>query len=284
MTEAPATLRVATFNVRAAIGPGEFPESWWHHVDGARLRQIGDLIRAMDADLVALQEAALLSLDGETIDNVTDLARQTGYDGRFAATRSFPICETDGRRSGAGLFGDAILSRLPIHAARTIGLPSAPDSALVEPVGADDPLAAVRYADAPDWVREPRCLLRCEVELPRGGTLVVASTHLSHIGAAERRMQAEAAHAAVDGSSPTVLAGDFNAAIDADELTPFRGNWDDAFAAAGVGAGDARRQSCSAHPIDQLFTRGLETSECRVVTEAGDASDHWPVLATMRVQ
>ncbi len=37
MTDAPATLSVATFNVRAAIGPGEFPDSWWQHVDGACL-------------------------------------------------------------------------------------------------------------------------------------------------------------------------------------------------------------------------------------------------------
>ncbi len=240
---------------------------------------------AMDADLVALQEVAMLSLDGETLDTVAELARQAGYDARFAATRHFPICEADGRRSGAGLFGNAMLSRLPIRLARTLGLPSAPDSVVVEPAGVDNPLAGVRYADAPEWVREPRCLLRCEVELPGGGTLVAASTHLSHIGSAERRMQAEAAHAALDPApGPTLLAGDFNAAIDADELTPLRQEWDDAFEAAGIPAGDPRRRSCGRHAIDQLFTRGLETTDCRVVTEAGDASDHWPVLATMRVQ
>ncbi len=284
MTDAPATLSVATFNVRAAIGPGEFPDSWWHHVDRTRLQRIGDVIVAMDADLVALQEVAMLSLDGETLDTVAELARQAGYDARFAATRHFPICEADGRRSGAGLFGNAMLSRLPIRLARTLGLPSAPDSVVVEPAGVDNPLAGVRYADAPEWVREPRCLLHCEVELPGGGTLVAASTHLSHIGSAERRMQAEAVHAALgQGPGPTLLAGDFNAAIDADELAPLR-HWDDAFEAVGIRAGDPRRHSSGRHPIDQLFSRGLETSSCRVVTEAGDASDHWPVLATMRVQ
>lgn len=55
MTDAPATLRVATFNVRAGIGPGEFPDRWWHRIDRARLRRIGDLIIAMDADLVGLE-------------------------------------------------------------------------------------------------------------------------------------------------------------------------------------------------------------------------------------
>ena len=59
MTDAPATLRVATFNVRAGIGPGEFPDRWWHRIDRARLRRIGDLIIAMDADLVALQEVEI---------------------------------------------------------------------------------------------------------------------------------------------------------------------------------------------------------------------------------
>jgi len=285
MTEATATLRVATFNVRAAIGPGPFPSLWWQHVDGARLGRIGEVIRAMDADLVALQEVALLSVDGETVDNVGELARQAGYDARFGATRHFPLCEADGRLSGAGLFGNAILSRLPIRAARTISLPSAPDSAMVEPAGVDDPLAGVPYADAPPWVREPRCLLRCDLALPGGGTLVAASTHLSHIGSAERRMQADAAHAALGlAPGPTLLAGDFNAAIDADELTPLGRDWDDAFEAAGVPADDERRRSCGRDAIDQLFTRGLETTDCRVVTEAADASDHWPVLATMRIQ
>jgi endonuclease/exonuclease/phosphatase family metal-dependent hydrolase len=208
-----------------------------------------------------------------------------GYDARFAATRHFPLCEADGRLSGAGLFGNAILSRLPIRLAGTIGLPSAPDSAMIEPTGADDPLAGVRYADAPRSVREPRCMLRCELTLPGGGTLVAASTHLSHIGSAERRLQAEAVHAALDPApGPTLLAGDFNAAIEADELTPLRQEWDDAFEATGVPAGDPRRRSCGLQAIDQLLTRGLETTDCRVVTEAGDASDHWPVRATMRVQ
>ena len=98
-------------------------------------------------------------------------------------------------------------------------------------------------------------------------------------------MQADAAHAALGlAPGPTLLAGDFNAAIDADELTPLGREWDDAFEAAGVPADDERRRSCGRDAIDQLFTRGLETTDCRVVTEAADASDHWPVLATMRIQ
>ena len=32
-----------------------------------------------------------------------------------------------------------------------------------------------------------------------------------------------------------------------------------------------------------MFSRGLRAVDCRVVTEAGDASDHLPVIATAEV-
>jgi endonuclease/exonuclease/phosphatase (EEP) superfamily protein YafD len=32
--------------------------------------------------------------------------------------------------------------------------------------------------------------------------------------------------------------------------------------------------------LDHLLAAGLTATSCRVVREAGDASDHWPVVAT----
>jgi endonuclease/exonuclease/phosphatase family metal-dependent hydrolase len=48
-----------------------------------------------------------------------------------------------------------------------------------------------------------------------------------------------------------------------------------------VEPGDPRRASCGLYRIDHVLSRGLRTVECRVVTEAGDASDHLPVVATL---
>jgi endonuclease/exonuclease/phosphatase family metal-dependent hydrolase len=80
-----------------------------------------------------------------------------------------------------------------------------------------------------------------------------------------------------------VVTGDLNAPVAADELAPLRGSFDDAFAAIGVPAGDDRRRSCNAVAIDHVFVRGLEVTACRVATEAGDRSDHWPVVADLRL-
>ena len=77
-----------------------------------------------------------------------------------------------------------------------------------------------------------------------------------------------------------IVTGDFNAPIEAPELRSLASSFDDAFANVGVEAGDPRRASCGPHRIDHLLTRGLLALDCAVHREAGDASDHLPVVAT----
>jgi endonuclease/exonuclease/phosphatase family metal-dependent hydrolase len=283
MTDAPGggPLRVATFNIRAAIGPGPFPDRWWRHVDPRRVARIARVISSLDADLVALQEVALIAADGTVADQAAELGRLTGYDWRYAATRSFAV-EEGGPLRGAGLFGNALLSRQPIRSSRTVGLPAAAPDAWVEPPGAEHPAAGVRYADAPDTIREPRCALVCEVELA-WGTATVASTHFSHVGSGERRLQADALALAVrDLPRPHIVLGDLNATIESEELGPLRDRMVDAFAATGTPPGDdGRRSTDNGQPIDHIFLQGIEPIDCHVAREAGDASDHFPVVAIL---
>jgi endonuclease/exonuclease/phosphatase (EEP) superfamily protein YafD len=77
-----------------------------------------------------------------------------------------------------------------------------------------------------------------------------------------------------------IVAGDFNAAIEGPELGALSSGFDDAFRATGLEPGDPRRASCGPLRIDHLLSRGLRALDCRVVTEAGEASDHLPVMAT----
>ena len=268
----PATLRVASWNIRAAIGPGPFPDRWWSRIDADRLRGIGAFLASLEADLVALQEVALVSRGGDLVDNAGDLARQLGMGVRYAAVRAFEVVE-DGRTTGAGLFGNALLSRTPMGAPRTVALPAAPIDALVEPAGADHPAAGLTYAEAPTSIREPRCLLLAEVE-----GISVGSAHLSHIGSGERRLQAQATNDAFADASRALLLGDLNAPIEAPELAPLA-DWTDAF---DVPPGDPARVSTDeGQAIDQVLSRGLSVRYCRVVREAGELSDHYPIVAEL---
>ena len=267
-------MRVMTWNVRAAIGPGAFPDRWWSRIDADRLRAIGSFIGGVEADLVALQEVALLSRNGDLVDIAGDLARQLGMQVRFAAVRTFEVIE-DGAIVGTGCLGNALLSRQAFQAHRTISLPAAPTDAFVEPARADHRLAGIRFADAPPTIREPRCLLLGEIE-----GLAVGSTHFSHIGSGERLLQAGATVKAFGDAFPALLLGDLNAAIGAPELAPLAG-WTDGFDAA---ADDpARISTDDGMRIDQVLARGASVTDCRVLREAGALSDHFPVVAEIEV-
>ncbi len=121
MCDMPAArrIRVMTWNLRAAIGPGPFPDRWWSRISAERLAAIGSFIGDVDADLVALQEVALLSRNGDLVDNAGDLGRQLGMEVRFAAVRTFEVAE-DGASLGAGCYGNALLSRAGFRTSRTV--------------------------------------------------------------------------------------------------------------------------------------------------------------------
>ena len=267
-----AALRVVTWNIRAAIGPGPFPDHWWRRIDADRLRAIGAFVSGLDADVVALQEVAVVSRDGALLDNAGDLARQLGLHVRYGAVRTYDVLE-DGEPRGVGMYGNALLTRHAPGSARTVPLPQAQSTSFVEPPGTDHPAAGIAYQDAPDHIREPRCLVLADVDGWRLGT-----AHFSHIGSGERLLQAEAAVSAFAGASPAVLLGDLNAPIEARELAPLT-TWTDAFAAPP--GSDARISTDDGWRIDHVLVRGASVQSCGVLTESGDLSDHYPVIAEL---
>jgi len=280
------TIRVATWNIRAAIGPGEpFPPAWWRHVSRDRLARNAAIIAELDLDLIALQEVALFTPNGDLHDQPADLARLTGMDVRYAAIHSFALVEPEnGRAIGAATWGNAILSRRPLEDGFARGLPVGADDALVEPAGSSLPLAGVSFAEAPYGAREPRCAVGGRLATTGPGVAIVAA-HLTYAGSEQRRAQVDAMAAIAEGLGPPVIvAGDFNAPIEATEMDGLSGAFDDAFATIGFPAGDPRRASCGANRIDHLLTRGLRATSCAIHRDAGDASDHLPVVATFEVK
>ena len=279
---APAGVRVATWNIRAAIGPREpFPAAWWRHVDRGRLARIGERIVGFDADVVALQEVAVLNAHGDLIDEPAELARLTGMHVRYGAVHAFALMEPeDGRAVGAASWGNAVLTRRPIDDGFAIGLPMGADGELVETAESGLPLAGIPYREAEPGAREPRCAVGGRLTGP-GPELSIVNAHLTYAGTGQRHAQAEMLSRIVrDFEGPVIVAGDFNAAIEAPELRPLAEALDDAFGTVGVAEGDPRRASCGSHRIDHLLTRGLMALDCVVERDAGDASDHLPVVGT----
>jgi len=278
-------LRLVTWNIRAAVGPGEpFPSAWWRHVRRDRFERIAAIIASLDADVVTLQEVAIMNVDGEIHDQPADLAQLTGLHARYGAVHSYALAEPDtGRSIGAASWGNAVLSREPIRDGFATGLPRGGDDDLVEPIGADHPLAGVRYADTSPGHREGRCAVGGRVTVPGGGPDVgVVTSHLTYVGRQQRQKQVMALAGLATGlGERVVVTGDFNAPLDAAELAPITSSFEDAFAAAGVSIADPRRQTWGPSAIDHILTRGLRTLDCRVVAEAGDASDHLPVVVDL---
>jgi endonuclease/exonuclease/phosphatase family metal-dependent hydrolase len=237
----------------------------------------------LDADVVALQEVALLTPHGDLLDQPAELARLTGRHVRYAAVHAFALVEPeDGRSIGAATWGNALLTRLPLEDGFASGLPIGADADLVEPAGSGMPLGGTIFLDAPYGSREPRCALGGRIRAADGLTLV--TTHLTYAGTQQRAAQADALAAmAAAAGGPVVVAGDFNAAIEAPELRPVAQAFDDAFSAVGIEPGDPRRASCGPLRIDHVLSRGLRALDCRVVTETDDASDHLPVVTTFEL-
>ncbi|MEZ6113816.1 MAG: endonuclease/exonuclease/phosphatase family protein [Pirellulaceae bacterium] len=165
-------LRVMTYNVHACVG-----------MDGRMSpARIARAISQADVDVVALQELDVGRLRSGTIDQAHEIARLLEMEFHF-----HPAWQLEEE-----LYGDAILSRLPMRLIQSGPLPRPPNRERAEPRGAV-------------WV---------EIQWD-GQPLQVVNTHLG-LGSRERVVQAEEllgprwiGHS--DCHDPVILCGDFNA-------------------------------------------------------------------------
>jgi endonuclease/exonuclease/phosphatase family metal-dependent hydrolase len=156
------SLKVATYNVHRCIGR-----------DGRRdTDRVLDVLRELDADVVALQELEWGS--AAALDLLARFGRELGCAGIAGPT----LLEDSGH------YGNAVLTRLPVRAVHRVDL-SVPE-------------------------REPRGALDLMLEAPRGALRVIA-THLG-LAPAERRRQVRRILAllAPVRPEPVVLMGDLN--------------------------------------------------------------------------
>lgn len=162
----------------------------WHRFGPweARRPAIAATLARLDADVICLQEV----WEDATVGFAEELAAGLGFHHAYGAR-----LEVEGVR-----FGNAVLSRWPITASEVLPLP------------------------APEGAEELRTCLRADVEGPRGA-LQLFSTHLNwrFDQSDVRQEQVRAICQFVDGAKPAggrryppILAGDFNADPDSDEM------------------------------------------------------------------
>lgn len=234
--EAQATLRVAAYNIKHGRG-----------MDGeVDLERVADVLRALDADVITLQEVDKNTERTGGVDQVAVLARLLGVRGFHGAHRPYQ----------GGEYGNAVLTRVPVRDVRVHPIPPAGGSAL-----------SVH-----------------EVELAGGprGAISVVSVHLA--GAPEERFaQADSLSKLFsEREHPVVLAGDFNSRRGDRVMARLTKDWQviDKEGDANTFPSDSPDRE-----IDFIMLRPAGTFELiehRVVDES-IASDHRPILAVFRI-
>ena len=251
LTSSPASagdgeLRVLCYNIH--YGQGN---------DGVYdLERLAAVIKAVDPDIVALQEVDVMVRRSGQVHQAEELGRLTGLDVYYGPTQHFE----------GGLFGNAVLTKLPVGRVWIQPLP---------------------YTEAtPELTTYPRGFVAVTVKTPGGKDVRVVSTHFQHNVEEDRVAEAEAVnrYLTVENEKiPTILAGDINAVPDSEPMKVLLSKWTnviDAEAAPTVPSKEPKSR------IDYIFYRQgdpFEIVETRVIAEEM-ASDHRPVFAVLRVK
>jgi len=240
----PHQLRVLCYNIHYGQG-----NDGRYDVD-----RLADVIKAAKPDLVAIQEADVGVKRSGRVHQIRKLAERTGLAARFGPTQHYE----------GGLFGNAVLTRLPILDVEIHPLP---------------------YTEStPERVTYPRAAIVVTLRGPDDQPFRFVSTHFQHNVAEDRVAEAKAINAllAQDNSIPTILAGDMNAKPNDEPIQILLNAWTNA-------TDDPPSPSApSAKPtsrIDYIFYRPAESFRVihADVIDEPLASDHRPVLAILEL-
>ena len=234
---------------------------------GYDIFRLAKVIRAAKPDLVALQEIDVHVKRSGRLHELRMLADETGMAGRFGPTQHYE----------GGLFGNGILSKLPIHDVHIQPLP---------------------YTEStPELTTYPRAAVAAIVETTGGKKLRIVSTHFQHNVAEDRLAEAKAIneHFAVEGDStaadamgeeaaalPTILAGDLNAKPGSDPITELQKKWTFAMEDPAVPSAPSKDPRSR---IDYILHRSADpiTIVEHEVIDEPMASDHCPVFAVLEL-
>ncbi|MEO8494356.1 MAG: endonuclease/exonuclease/phosphatase family protein [Planctomycetota bacterium] len=239
--EEPHSLRVLCYNIHYGQG-----------MDGVYdVERLAAVINRAKPDLVALQEVDVGVKRSGRIHEAQRLGELTGMAVQYGPTQHYE----------GGLFGNAVLTRLPIL------------DVLIQPLP---------YTEStPELVTYPRGAIAVTVRGPHGKPLRFISTHFQHNLAEDRVAEAKAINelfASDHASIPTILAGDMNATPDAEPIQILLEGWSNATDEPPAPSAPSVKPTSR---IDYIFYRpatGFRLTEAKVIEETM-ASDHRPVQA-----
>ncbi|MCY4273454.1 MAG: endonuclease/exonuclease/phosphatase family protein [bacterium] len=251
----PGAVRVATYNIRNLRALDQ--ASWWWR----RRDRLGAALSAVDADIWGFQEV---------------YQTQNRWLGTRAFGSGWEYCGRGRNRRGGG-------EMCPIWFRKSR---FAVTGAAVRWFGETPARPGTRLLGA----RSPRLATVVEGYLRRvDQPFVVFNTHLDE-GSQQRRLEASENLAdwltAEHAGKPAIVLGDLNCTLDQSPARPLMAlglrpvlNPDDGPTAHDFGKSPNPRQ------IDHIFvSEHWSITASRVVREAGNASDHWPVAADLEIQ
>lgn len=218
----------------------------------ASLEELAAFIAAEKPDIVALQEVDCRTYRDRAPaqhgkDFATELAFRTGMIPAYGKTIPY----------AGGYYGIAILSKYPLAKVERVYLPKTENG------------------------KEQRAVLVADVEYREGEYITFASTHLDYTNTEERQVQVKKLNEVLLKSSyPVIVAGDFNARPDAEEIDKGMAEWKI--------VSDLEPTVPATNPrntIDYIFC--YPATEWDVVSSATsrvELSDHLPISAVVELK
>lgn len=263
-------IRLATFNI--AHGRGATGGNWGG--DGpskrARIQQIANLIREMQADVVVLNEVDFNSTWSGHQNQAAAIAQAAGF-AYWVEQRNLDFRFL----YGSWKFGNAILSKFPIEEARVVEL--------------------ARFRAWENWLAGCKRSVVCTIQLSPENRIRLMAVHLEHrselIRVESARRIAKLANAAVP---PLIVAGDFNSSPPAHQHSSTTTADENAmrvlvqaanFKMLPITLPQATDMTYSSIQPHQVIDWILIPQSCEFVDYAvinSELSDHRPVVATIR--
>ena len=258
MSAGGADLRVASWNLRSGLSIDR-RSLWW-----ARRRRVARVLAEVDADVWAFQEVFGFQRSWLVRHGLPGGPWGQAGDGRnrFRSGEAVPVA------------WDASAARL--RSARTCWLGPRPD----------------RPGSVAPGAGSARIATQVELELAGGRAVWVVNTHLDahsdaarHAGAAQIVAWIGDLSTGAVGNVPLVVTGDMNATLDDAELAPLL---DAGLVSALPSSAGPTATAFGTEPgrrLDHvLVSAAWEVVAAEVVTGAGTASDHYPVVADLRLR